>query len=283
MDKSISELSPILKYTHGFLAGLTSRALFYPLDVAQTLMQVKADDAKDGVFPTLVHLYKTYGFSSWYRGFLPATLSVSTAGVGSFISREVLQNRNIQSWSFQGILFVSGVTEVALITILPLHVSKVRMITSPSKYKSTVECIQTIFDEEGPGALFRGLSASLLGWLPATAITYLSHEIFYRIFGSVPRGLWENIALGAITHILIGVVEYPILTAEAIRQSQVGEPDSVLKILIRTGKQEGIKGLYPGFSCILLKTPQRTISSFISRRTKVLFLKIAGFRANVVR
>jgi len=270
-EKSLSELRPVVEYAHDFLVVTISRAIFYPLDVAQILLQVKADDARDNPISTLLHLYKTYGFSSWYRGFLPATLCVSSASM----------RRNLYPLSLKGALISSGTTQVVLASIFPLQVAKVRMITSPKKYKITTECIQTIYEEEGLSALFRGISASLIGWIPATLVSYLSFEIFYWIFGRTPQGTLENIGFGTVTNLLIGLLEYPVLTAEAIRQSQVGDPDPVWKILIRIATTQGIKGLYPGFTCLLLKIPQRYLSSFISRRSKKLFLKVPSFRANI--
>jgi len=180
--------------------------------------------------------------------------------------------------SLQGILFTSGTTEVLLATILPLQVAKVRMITSPSRYRSTLDTIQLICEEEGLGALFRGVSASLLTWIPSVVIPYLSLELFHWLMKREPVVLRENIGVGVVVQLAIGLLEYPILTAEAIRQSQLGEPDTVIKIVIRTAQQEGVHGLYRGFSCHVMKTWQRAVSSWISRKTKSLFLRVPIFR-----
>jgi len=276
MDGNNSDLSPLLKNVHGFFSRVVSQALFYPLDVAQALIQVGADDARDNAFQTLIHLYKSYGISSWYRGFLPSTISINAAIFGNFLSIAGKRRKGIQTGSFLGGLVDYGTTQVVLVGFLPLQVAKVRMITSPSKYKNTLECIETIFNEEGPSALFRGFSASLLAWIPHVIGRYIFHELFYKLFARPPQGMVENIAVGVSVHLLSGLLEYPILTAEAVRQSQLGEPDSVVKILLRTYKKEGLKGLYPGFSCIVYKTPRIVVSSFIARKSKALFLRLSN-------
>jgi len=252
-DRHYLALTPIQDFSAQLVSSSLAKTLFYPLDVAQVLMQTNAEDSRDGLIQTLIHLYQTYGITSWFRGNLASCAIGTTLAVGNFLGSFPLL-RNTGSTPIARFLIHASITTA----IFPFQVAKIRMITHPNKFKSTFETISSIYHEEELPALYRGLTATLLGII----VNGITTSACLRLISSVwkkPKSemsFWESFLFGALGAILASAIQYPVDTAVKIVQSQPNDPDNVLRTILNTGRiprAGGFLGLFKGFSSNLEK------------------------------
>lgn len=263
------KLTPIQHCANSIASTSIAKGLMMPFEVAQTLIQTNSEDAKDGVFATLIHLYNTYGLKSWWRGNTPACSIVVAAAVGNLVMSAPSIRDYVNSPAMR-ILMSSAFVAATY----PLKVVQARMITHPKKYKSTMESIQNLYKDELP-AFFKGMTTGILLFLITTA----SHEFMFKFFDSAlnkPKSTmsrWEHLFVHMIAAFVAGAIEYPIETALKIIQTTQDTTDNVSQVLTNTGKisrtNEGVVGLYKGFTANLFKPfviPLQAQVSDISQR-----------------
>jgi len=264
-------------------SALITKNLFYPLEVAQTLLQTGAPDARDGVIPTITHLYKTYGLGSLYRGNISANLSGILMSIGNFVVKILMHGVKFDS---KVSTFLAALVPQQILTALvyPLHVARVRMITNPSKYLDVAQSVKTINDEEGSAGLYKGLAFTMLETIPRTLTTWAGFELAHLAFRKPADDLTvkENIALAIVGSFLAAALHYPFDTAKKMvqaRKAVAGENEGVLKTVADIGEKHGLVGLYQGFSANLLKLPAMFIERAVYQAAQVYFLRSEGFPA----
>jgi hypothetical protein len=275
-------LTPWQNFCSEGLASATVKNVFYPLEVAQTLMQTKSPDARDGIIPTILHLYNTYGFSSLFRGNIAANISGNVLALGGYTVGLIMDTTTFENRI--AILLASVVPAQLLVAALyPLQVAKVRMITAPSKYVDLIQTINTIHEEEGPRGLFRGLGFSLVETIPALATTYAGFEFAALLFRKARQdmSIKENIIYGILGTFIAALLHYPFDTAKKMVQSKkaVSENDGVLKTLAEEGEKHGLVGLYKGFSAQFFKLPSLLVERAVFKAAQVYFLRANGYSA----
>jgi hypothetical protein len=265
-------LTPIQDLANSLLSASLAKSVLYPLDAAQILMQTNAKDARDGLIPTLIHLYNTYGISSWWRGNVASCCIGTTIAIGKFLGSSPAL-RNIATTPTSKFLVTAAITTA----IYPLHIAKIRMIVHPEKYKNTVQTIQTIYKEEELLTLFKGLPVTILGFLVNCATTAVACRLISSIWKKPRQDMtwWEAVISTTIVTLLTGLVQYPIDTAVKIVQATPDDTDNVVRTLLNTGKiprAGGFAALYSGFTINFLKPLGIPLQAKISDITlKLLF------------
>jgi len=272
-------LSPWQNFVSESESALITKNIFYPLEVAQTLMQTGASDARDGIIPTITHLYKTYGLGSLFRGNIVANLSGSILALSGFLVKIMLHGVSFEN-RIAALLSSLIPAQISTAFVYPLQVAKVRMITHPSKYLDVVQTLKTIHEEEGTAGLYRGFAFTMLETIPLTITTYAGFELANFAFGKPAEDLSvkENIALAILGSFLATLLHYPFDTAKKIVQSRKASTDNegVLKTLADVGEKHGLVGLYKGFSAQLFKLPALFIERSIYQAAQVYFLRSSG-------
>jgi len=242
-------------------------------------MQTGAPDAREGIIPTISHLYKTYGLGSLYRGNIAANISGGIMALGGFVVKTMMHG---VSFDNRVATFLATLIPTQILTaiVYPLQVAKVRMIANPSKYLDVVQTLKTINDEEGTAGLYRGFAFTMLETIPLTLTTWAGFELAHLAFRKpvVDLSIKENIALAVLGSFLATLLHYPFDTAKKLVQSRKAstEPDGVLKTLADVGEKHGVVGLYKGFSAQLIKLPAMFIERAIYQAAQVYFLRSAG-------
>jgi hypothetical protein len=265
------ELTPIQDFANGLLSASLARSIMYPVDVAQVLLQTNSNDARDGVIATLVHLYNTYGLTSLWRGNIASCSIGTTLALGSFLGASPAF-RNVATTPISQFLVKAALTTA----IFPLQIAKIRMITHPEKYKSTMQTIETIYKEEELPTLYKGLPVTILGFLLNGISTAAAYRIIDAIWNKRKKDMtwWEGVVYAALAAMLAGLVEYPIDTAVKIVQATPNDTDNVLRVLLNTGKiprAGGIRALFKGFSVEFIKPLGIPLQAKIADITRQLF------------
>jgi hypothetical protein len=277
---------PRLTAWQNFVSEAASSAIvkniFYPIDVAQTLMQTNSPDAKGGIIPTLLHLQTNYGISSWFRGNVASNLSGTVLALAAFYLKALMSGQTIDN---RILAFLASIlpTQLAVAGLYPLQVAKVRMITNPLKYEDTISTLAKINDEEGAAGLYKGLTFTLLETIPAMATTYAGYELAGLFFRKPREDLTiaQNIALGILGTAFAALLHYPLDTAKKIYISRKSatEGEGVLKTLADVGERHGLDGLYQGFTSQFFKAPALFVQRAFYQVIHNYFLKANGIPA----
>lgn len=159
----------------GGFSGLPLAAIIGPTERIKCLMQV--DRSKyHGFLHCFQSVYQEGGLRSVFRGTASTALrdvpgNAAYFGTYEYMKRFTCQLEGRDKASTIGILIAGGCAGIAnWIIAIPFDTIKSRWQTSPiGKYKNLMDVFQTLLREEGPRALFRGISPALLRAFPANA------------------------------------------------------------------------------------------------------------------
>ena len=173
-DEDRAQLLSVLasKVYSGSIAGGVSRTLTAPIDRLKTLMQAAPPGQPSVPVSTgLRNIYAEGGFAAFFRGNSVNVLKIAPETSIKFVAFDQLKgslavDRDSVTLSER---FVAGGCAGALaqVAIYPLEICKTRMALSAAGVHSGIwDCLGKIVRAEGVGALYRGLSTSLVGIVP---------------------------------------------------------------------------------------------------------------------
>jgi solute carrier family 25 (mitochondrial phosphate transporter), member 23/24/25/41 len=179
----------------GAMSGMTSSVICYPLDLVRSHLTVQTTTKTyNGMIHGVRSIYAANGFRGLYRG-----LPISLMGIGPYVAINFtvfdLLKRNFlpaptHPW-FDVISFSFGAAAgfCAAAVTYPSDVIRRRMQLSGStmhglnipKYKSSLDCIQSIIKYEGTRGLYKGMIPCFLKVVPSMAIAFAIHERLRRV------------------------------------------------------------------------------------------------------
>ncbi|KAG0058144.1 hypothetical protein BGZ89_001526 [Linnemannia elongata] len=181
-DPTTHDLDTPRRLTAGALAGLTSVAFTYPLDIVRTRLSIQsaqvantkeAQAALPGIWKTMVHIYtKEGGVIGLYRGLGPTLTGVAPYVALNFQAYEVLRTHLTPPGEVApsvGMKLVCGAVagSFAQTVTYPLDVLRRRMqVTGMDavsyKYSSTWDGVKKIIKQEGVRGLYKGMVPNYL-------------------------------------------------------------------------------------------------------------------------
>ncbi|KAG0280636.1 hypothetical protein BGZ95_009377 [Linnemannia exigua] len=196
MDPTKRDLDTPRRLTAGALAGLTSVAFTYPLDIVRTRLSIQsaqvantkeAQAALPGIWKTMVLIYtKEGGVVGLYRGLGPTLTGVAPYVALNFQAYEVLRTHLTPPGEIApsvGMKLVCGAVagSFAQTVTYPLDVLRRRMqVTGMDavsyKYSSTWDGVKKIIKQEGVRGLYKGMVPNYLKVAPAISISFVVYE-----------------------------------------------------------------------------------------------------------
>jgi len=184
----------------GVLAGIANGAVSGPVEHIRIRLQTQSatNPVYKGPFDAIQKIYKGYGMVGIYKG-QAVTLVREAAGYGVYflayeklIQREMAKKgiRRDQISPVNAVLYGAAAGYALWAVIYPIDMIKSRMQTdgfSPStgqKYKSTLDCVRTVWRTEGISAFTRGLGPTLIRSPFANGATFLGFEMANRVLSS---------------------------------------------------------------------------------------------------
>ncbi|CAO3572206.1 unnamed protein product [Mortierella alpina] len=196
MDPAKNDLDTPRRLAAGALAGLTSVAFTYPLDIVRTRLSIQsaqvgsskeAQAALPGIWKTMVLIYtKENGIIGLYRGLGPTLTGVAPYVALNFQAYEVLRKHFTppgETSPTVGMKLVCGALagSFAQTVTYPLDVLRRRMqVTGMDavsyKYSSTWDGVKKIIKQEGVRGLYKGMVPNYLKVAPAISISFVVYE-----------------------------------------------------------------------------------------------------------
>jgi solute carrier family 25 (mitochondrial carnitine/acylcarnitine transporter), member 20/29 len=179
----------------GALSSIPQAGILGPTDRIKCMMQV--DKSKHtGFVDCFRTVYKEGGLRSLFRGTGMTAVRDCPGRAAYFGTYEALKGyicllEGRETSSTFGTLLAGGGAGVAFWTVaMPFDTVKSRWQTAPvGKYTCPFDVLQTLLRNEGPQALFKGMSPALLRAFPANAACFCGVEI---VKSMIDGSKWQN-------------------------------------------------------------------------------------------
>ncbi|KAF9584201.1 hypothetical protein BGW38_007253 [Lunasporangiospora selenospora] len=196
MEPGKHDLDTPRRLAAGAMAGLTSVAFTYPLDIVRTRLSIQSAQMANnkealaqlpGIWQTMVTIYsKEGGIVGLYRGLGPTLTGVAPYVALNFQSYEVLRAYLTppgETSPSVGMKLLGGAIagSFAQTVTYPLDVLRRRMQVTQMdsvsyKYSSTWDGVKKIIKQEGVKGLYKGMVPNYLKVAPAISISFVVYE-----------------------------------------------------------------------------------------------------------
>lgn len=174
----------ILNFSCGFISGITSMLIVYPLETTRTYLSLQTNKNK---YKGVIDALKNIPRKQLYQG-----VAASMYGFGGFSGIQYTSyyyiNRIIKDTSFDNKLYAGWFAGTFTVSITyPTDLIRRRLQLqgfdkSVPKYNGILDCCRKIFKNEGFRGFYRGLSATYLKTGPAVAIQFWTIETLNKYF-----------------------------------------------------------------------------------------------------
>jgi solute carrier family 25 folate transporter 32 len=170
-------------------AGVVTDVLTNPIWVVKTRMQtqiLRPNEAKYKNFMEAIQrLVREEGARGLYKGLAPQLVGLVHVGIQfplyERMKKEIKLYNNTTELGYIGTMTAAFTAKIiASVVAYPHEILRSRLqfqhSNDPNRYKSMLDCISTIYREEGYRGYYKGLTANLLRVLPATSISFTVFE-----------------------------------------------------------------------------------------------------------
>lgn len=195
-----SELSIQQRFLAGAFAGVVSQTVIYPMEVLKTRLVLRQTGDHRGIMHCARKIFKTEGFKSFYRGYLPNLLGIIPYAGVDLAVYETLKRSYLRSHINDPkrrlpkdeaqiyILLLCGAISSSCGQMLsyPLALVRTRLQAIPGRdiNVSMSILIRQIYDNEGLRGFYRGIVPNFMKVAPAVSISYVVYERTRRALGA---------------------------------------------------------------------------------------------------
>ncbi|MEW5313430.1 MAG: hypothetical protein WDW38_004999 [Sanguina aurantia] len=222
----------------GGTAGAVARSATAPLDRIKLLFQVQAvassgttPGAYTGVGQAATKILREEGFKAFWKGngvnvvrvFPYASAQLSSNDLYKRLLADKDHELSVPRRLLAGAC--AGMTATAITH--PLDTVRLRLALPKHPYSGAVNCVSSIVRHEGPMALYKGLSPTLIGVAPYAALNFATYDLIkkwlYR--GEKPQSAVSNLLVGGCSGIVAATLCYPLDTVRR-RMQVAGRPSA---------------------------------------------------------
>ena len=278
---SLLSLHNLLQAVCGACGSATSIAAFYPLETVRTRLQVDADLSPRSPILLALHIGRSEGARSLYRGLPSLVLALSVTNFVYFYAFHGLRAMCDTNTASTDFICASIAGAVTVLVSNPLWVVNTRLKlqgvsfkaqekgeSKERRYKSVLDCLFGIAQHEGWQALWSGTSSSLM-LISNPNIQYSLYEYLKRIQLENMVAISPHIrhlVNGALSKFVATVLTYPLQVIQTQRRSgrftektnpQMKKRSSFFSLVDQGStiiKRDGMAGLFRGLESKLLQT-----------------------------
>ncbi|XP_027122986.1 probable mitochondrial adenine nucleotide transporter BTL1 [Coffea arabica] len=272
----------VAEFLSGALAGAMTKAVLAPLETIRTRMVVGI--GSKNICGSFVQVIEQQGWQGLWAGNTINMLRIiptQAIELGTFecvkrtmssaqekwiqndCSKVSIGNLSLNlSFSWLSPVAVAGAAAGVVSTLAchPLEVLKDRLTISPEIYPNLSIAVRKMYKDGGLGALYAGISPTLIGMLPYSTCYYFMYDTMKKSYclankkESLNRA--EMLLLGALSGLTASTISYPLEVAR--KRLMVGAlqgkcPPHMAAALSEVIKEGGLRGLYRGWGASCLK------------------------------
>ena len=259
----------------GITGGIFEAISLQPLDLAKTRIQMDKRGKYNNMFDCISKVNKREGFFALYKGLTPLVTHLGIKYCFRFGSFDIYKKntekfiQNTMAASFIAGLG-SGITE-SIFIVTPFDVIKTRLqmshhsMTDPHeisriKYKGPIHCALTVVKEEGPTALWKGLTPTMIRQGSNQSCNFmtfyaLNKYVWGKEIGSGQKiESWKSFVNGVIAGSVGPILNNPFDVAKTMLMAQGNEKeyrntiDCITKVFHHEGPTSLWKGIIPRLS-----------------------------------
>lgn len=171
------------RFAAGSLAGVTSQALTYPLDLARARMAITQKQIYNSLIEVFMKIGKHEGLIGFYKGFIPTIVGVIPYAGVSFFTYGTLQNWITSEFgsrtAFTNLLCGAVAGMLGQSSSYPLDIVRRRMQTSAitgGSYNSIPGTLISVFKCEGIHGIYKGLTMNWIKGPVAVGISFATYD-----------------------------------------------------------------------------------------------------------
>ncbi|KAG6333082.1 hypothetical protein ID866_6006 [Astraeus odoratus] len=294
----------------GLGAGVVAVLCMQPLDLLKVKFQVSTEKPQGGagrqIWLSLKDIKTQQGWSGLYRGVGPNIAGNASSWGLYFLFYNMLKRRasgddsNYRMSAGSYLLCAAQASAVTAVLTNPLWVVKVRMFTTrpdaPNAYRGLWHGLSSVWRAEGMSGLWKGTTLALVG-VSSGAVQFMAYEEMKRWgfdqkckrFAKAGRIMTpEDDKLSNTAYTIMSgasklfalVTTYPYQVIRSRVQNNATThlyPDALTTIM-RTWKDEGVKGFYRGLGINLVRVLPGTCITFVVYENLAWLLRTTALR-----
>lgn len=286
-----TQYSLLISLVAGALAGALAKTTIAPLD--RTKIRFQATNHKFSskrALKFVVESYRTDGFFSLWRGNSATMARIIPYAAIQFAAHDhwkgVLRIDSPENKNSLYLRFLNG--SMAGVTAqsitYPLDMARARMaVTKKCMYASLPQVFVKIWKNEGPLALYRGFTPTILGVIPYAGTSFGIYETlksYHKEHSSAEKpNPFERMFFGAVAGLVGQTSSYPLdIVRRRMQTAKVtgngNHYKTIRGTLLKVYREEGVAhGLYKGLSLNWIKGPIAVGISFSCFDTMKIFLE----------
>ncbi|XP_014285648.1 solute carrier family 25 member 44 [Halyomorpha halys] len=264
------------------LSSFSVRCSLYPLTLIKTRLQVqKHDSMYTGLIDAGCKIYKKEGFSGLYRGFWVSSVQIvsGVAYIATYESSRHFLKQHDVSPTVRALISGAVASLVGQTIIVPFDVisqhlmflgiadyrdggkvvlSSLGLTIDPtrSKFRTTIDIAQIIYQTDGLKGFYRGYFASVCTYVPNSALWWSFYQLYQdelaKLFPSNFSHLLIQCIAGTLGGFTTTFITNPMDTIRA--RLQVQRTNSILKTFRCLWLEEGIWMFSKGLSARLVQS-----------------------------
>ncbi|XP_066329812.1 mitochondrial carrier protein CoAc2-like [Miscanthus floridulus] len=267
----------------GGVAGGVAKTAVAPLERVKILFQTRrAEFRGSGLIGSFRTIYRTEGLLGFYRG-----NGASVARIVPYAALHYMAYEEYRRWIILGFPNVKQGPVLDLIrTKLAYQVKgAVNMGFRESKpseqvYKGIMDCVKTIYRQNGLKGIYRGMAPSLYGIFPYSGLKFYFYE---KMKSHVPeehrKDIIAKLGCGSVAGLLGQTITYPLDVVRRQMQVQALSSSSLVgkgtfESLVMIAKQQGWRQLFSGVSINYLKVVPSVAIGFTVYDSMKVWLKV---------
>ncbi|XP_071444279.1 mitochondrial glutathione transporter SLC25A40-like [Hetaerina americana] len=263
-----------------------------------------------GTLDAFAKISRNEGITSLWSGLSPTLVLAIPTTVIYFVSYEQIRvklkdyyNIRIKSDAFNQVQptwipLVAGASARtwAVTLVSPLELVRTKMQSKRLNYYEAGQAVKSLVQYEGILGLWKGLWPTLMRDVPFSAIYWLNYEAIKNTFSQKNPSFGFSFIAGSVAGSISAFVTVPFDVVKTHQQIEMGEKQicedppcrtrsSVLDVMKRIVKVEGIKGLFTGVvprickvapACAIMISSYEYGKSFFQKYNKSIFLETVG-------
>ncbi|XP_023292025.2 mitoferrin [Lucilia cuprina] len=231
--ESLPTTSVSVNMTAGAIAGVLEHIVMYPMDSVKTRMQsLSPATSKYNITATFTNMIKKEGILRPIRGVSAVVAGAGPAHALYFGSYEMSKELMTKVTTHNHINYMaSGVIATLIHDAVsnPAEVIKQRLQMYNSPYKSVVQCLRGVYQQEGIKAFYRSYSTQLVMNIPNQTIHFSTYEFFQNMLNHERK-------YNPPVHVIAG-------GAAGACAAAITTPLDVVKTLLNTQETGLVKGM----------------------------------------